>query len=168
MNLDEPQNQEQNDRSKELSEPDENPVSEELFASTQAATDFQTATILKDQIQQLRKEIADLQAAKAKMQHEQMALTETMGNLVSETLSQLEQRRQTLQIEVEKLERRRERIQNEMRTSFAGVSQDLAIRVQGRGGESARDLPDLQGPAQYIPGRCSGRGYNGIRGSLYH
>jgi hypothetical protein len=150
MNLDEPQNQEQNDRSKELSEPDENAVSEELFVSTQAATDFQTATILKDQIQQLRKEIADLQAAKAKMQQEQMALTETMGNLVSETLSQLEQRRQTLQIEVEKLERRRERIQNEMRTSFAGVSQDLAIRVQGFKDYLVGSLQDLVSTAEQL------------------
>jgi len=42
-----------------------------------------------------------------------------------------EQRRQALQIAVEQLERRQERIRTEMRTSFAGASQELAIRVQG-------------------------------------
>ncbi|MEB3280516.1 MAG: DUF3086 domain-containing protein [Lyngbya sp.] len=150
MNLDETPNQEQNDPSKEVSEADENPVSEELFSPTQAETNLQTVTGLKDQIQQLRTEIADLQAAKAKMQQEQMALTETMGNLVTEALTQLEQRRQALQIEVEKLERRRERIQQEMRSSFAGVSQDLAIRVQGFKDYLVGSLQDLVSTAEQL------------------
>ncbi|WP_413167353.1 DUF3086 domain-containing protein [Capilliphycus salinus ALCB114379] len=150
MNLDETPNQEQNEPSKPVSEADENPVSEELFPPTQAETDLQTVTGLKEQIQQLRKEIADLQAAKAKMQQEQTALTETMGNLVTEALTQLEQRRQALQIEVEKLERRRERIQQEMRTSFAGVSQDLAIRVQGFKDYLVGSLQDLVSSAEQL------------------
>lgn len=150
MNLDEPQNQEQNERSQEISEPGENSGSDELFDEPQTATNFQTATNLTEQIQHLKKEIADLQAAKAKMQQEQTALTETMGNLISETLSQLEQRRQALQIEVEKLERRRERIQQEMRTSFAGVSQDLAIRVQGFKDYLVGSLQDLVSTAEQL------------------
>ena len=150
MNLDETQNQEQNERSQDLSEPDENSASDELFAEPQAPTELQTATNLKDQIQQLRQEIADLQAAKAKMQQEQTALTETMANVVSEALNQLEQRRQALQIEVEKLERRRERIREEMRTSFAGVSQDLAIRVQGFKDYLVGSLQDLVSTAEQL------------------
>jgi len=50
---------------------------------------------------------------------------------VPEALVQLEQRKQALLIAVEQLERRQERIRTEMRTSFAGASQELAIRVQG-------------------------------------
>jgi len=54
-----------------------------------------------------------------------------LGRLVPEALVQLEQRKQALLIAVEQLERRQERIRTEMRTSFAGASQELAIRVQG-------------------------------------
>ncbi|ERT04184.1 hypothetical protein M595_5881 [Lyngbya aestuarii BL J] len=150
MNLDEPQNQEPRERSQDVSEPDENSGSDELFTPTPATTDLQTATNLKDQIQQLRQEIAGLQAESAKMKQQQMALTETMQNVVSETLSQLEQRRQALQIEVEKLERRRERIRQEMRTSFAGVSQDLAIRVQGFKDYLVGSLQDLVSTAEQL------------------
>ncbi|MDY7020104.1 MAG: DUF3086 domain-containing protein [Cyanobacteriota bacterium] len=144
MNLDETENQEQNERSPDVAELNENSGSDELFVSTQAATG------LEGEIQQLKKEIADLQATKAKMQQEQMALSETMGKFVSEALAQLEQRRQALQIEIEKLERRRERIQQEMRTSFAGVSQDLAIRVQGFKDYLVGSLQDLASTAEQL------------------
>ncbi|MGK7931101.1 MAG: DUF3086 domain-containing protein [Microcystaceae cyanobacterium] len=54
-----------------------------------------------------------------------------VSQLITEGLKEFEQRKQTLEIEVERLERRRERIREEMRTTFAGASQELAIRVQG-------------------------------------
>ncbi|MGB3531975.1 MAG: DUF3086 domain-containing protein [Microcoleaceae cyanobacterium] len=100
--------------------------------------------------QQLPQDIASLQLNKAKLQQEQRILTESMGQLVSEALSQLEQRKQTLQVEVEKLERRRDRIRKEMRTSFAGVSQDLAIRVQGFKEYLVGSLQDLAVTAEQL------------------
>lgn len=51
--------------------------------------------------------------------------------LVKQGLRDLEQQKQALQRDVEQLERRKERLEAEMRSSFAGASQDIAIRVQG-------------------------------------
>jgi len=80
----------------------------------------------------LQQEIVQMQATRARLLQEQLGdMQSGMGRLVQESLSELEKRKQTLQIAVEQLERRQERIRNEMRTSFAGVSQDLAIKVQG-------------------------------------
>ncbi|MFN7659679.1 MAG: DUF3086 domain-containing protein, partial [Dolichospermum sp.] len=66
------------------------------------------------------------------------------------SLSQLEQRKQALQISVEQLERRQERIRNEMRTSFAGTSQDIAIRVQGFKDYLTGSLQDLAAAAEQM------------------
>lgn len=54
-----------------------------------------------------------------------------VDQLVRQALRDLEGRRRDLQREVEQLERRKERLAAEMKTSFAGSSQDIAIRVQG-------------------------------------
>jgi hypothetical protein len=74
----------------------------------------------------------------------------SIGRLVQDGLIQLDQRKQALQIEVEKLERRRDRIQKEMRTTFAGVSQDLAIRVQGFKDYLVGSLQDLAATAELL------------------
>lgn len=98
----------------------------------------------------LEKEIADLQVT---YNHLQAQLGETqisLRRLVQESLSQLEQRKQALQISVEQLERRQERIRNEMRTTFAGASQDLAIRVQGFKDYLTGSLQDLAAAAEQL------------------
>lgn len=97
---------------------------------------------LQIQEQELQKRIIGLQETNERIQQEQLVLTQSMGKLISSALDQLEQRKQTLQIEIEKLERRRDRIQKEMRTS-AGVSQELAIRVQGFKDYLVGSLQDL-------------------------
>jgi hypothetical protein len=51
--------------------------------------------------------------------------------LVRQALQDLERQRQGLQREVEQLERRKARLEAEMRGNFAGASQEIAIRVQG-------------------------------------
>lgn len=105
---------------------------------------------LQQEAQVLRQEIADLKNAKARLQ-EQLTETQTaLGRLIQESLSELEQRKQTLKIAVEQLERRRERIQTEMRTSFAGISQDLAIRVQGFRDYLVNSLQDLVTSAEQL------------------
>ncbi|MGB3402534.1 MAG: DUF3086 domain-containing protein [Microcoleaceae cyanobacterium] len=95
-------------------------------------------------------DISSLQLSKANSLSDQQILAESMEKLVSSALSQLEQRKQTLQLEVEKLERRRDRIQKEMRSSFAGVSQDLAIRVQGFKEYLVGSLQDLASTAEQL------------------
>jgi len=105
---------------------------------------------LQSQEQALRQEIINLQAS-YKVLSEQVAETQTaMGQVVQEALVQLEQRKQALQIAVEQLERRQERIRAEMRTSFAGTSQELAIRVQGFKDYLTGSLQDLAAAAEQL------------------
>ncbi len=73
-----------------------------------------------------------LKLEKGQLLEQQLQQTQTKINqLYQEDIQQLEERKKTLQTSVEQLERRQERIQTEMRSTFAGASQELAIRVQG-------------------------------------
>jgi hypothetical protein len=94
--------------------------------------------------------IATLEAEKTQALETLSQTQASIGRLVQEGLVQLEQRKQALLIEVEKLERRRDRIQKEMRTTFAGVSQDLAIRVQGFKDYLVGSLQDLAATAETL------------------
>jgi hypothetical protein len=100
--------------------------------------------------QALKEEIANLQVFYKTLQAQVSDTQVTMGKVVQEALTQLEQRKQTLQISVEQLERRQERIRNEMRTTFAGASQDLAIRVQGFKDYLTGSLQDLASAAEQL------------------
>ncbi|MGL5083809.1 MAG: DUF3086 domain-containing protein [Microcoleaceae cyanobacterium] len=120
----------------------------ELFTESSKTVEIQFGQ--SSSRQELQQDLVSLQAAKTKLQQEQQVLAEALGSLVSEALDPLEQRKQTLQLEVEKLERRRDRIQQEMRTSFAGVSQDLAIRVQGFKDYLVGSLQDLVSTAEQL------------------
>lgn len=105
---------------------------------------------LEQQEQALKQRIADLQATYERLQDQQAEIQSDLGRMVQEGLRELEQRRQTLQISVEQLERRQERIRAEMRTTFAGVSQDLAIRVQGFKDYLVGSLQDLVTAAEEL------------------
>ncbi|MEG4092720.1 DUF3086 domain-containing protein [Microcoleus sp. Pol12B4] len=105
---------------------------------------------LQQQEQALTEKIATLEADKANAIEALGQAQASIGRLVQDGLIQLDQRKQALQIEVEKLERRRDRIQKEMRTTFAGVSQDLAIRVQGFKDYLVGSLQDLAATAELL------------------
>ncbi len=105
---------------------------------------------LQQQEQDLTARIAALEADKAKALEALGEAQASIGRLVQDGLIQLDNRKQALQIEVEKLERRRDRIQKEMRTTFAGVSQDLAIRVQGFKDYLVGSLQDLAATAELL------------------
>ncbi len=106
---------------------------------------------LERQRQTLEDEIRALQESKNQMISEQIEEVQgTLGQMVKEGLKELEQRRAALQISVEQLERRRERIREEMRTSFAGVSQELAMRVQGFKDYLLGSLQDLAATAEQL------------------
>ncbi|QHG17824.1 DUF3086 domain-containing protein [Nostoc sp. ATCC 53789] len=98
----------------------------------------------------LKEEIVKLQASYKTLQTQVSETQTSLGRIVQESLVQLEQRKQTLQISVEQLERRQERIRNEMRTTFAGTSQDLAIRVQGFKDYLTGSLQDLAVAAEQL------------------
>ncbi|OCQ96005.1 small-conductance mechanosensitive channel [Nostoc sp. MBR 210] len=98
----------------------------------------------------LKAEIASLQVTYNTLQTQLSETQTSLGRIVQESLAQLEQRKQALQISVEQLERRQERIRNEMRTTFAGTSQDLAIRVQGFKDYLTGSLQDLAAAAEQL------------------
>lgn len=105
---------------------------------------------LKRQEQYLKREVASLETAKAKIQQELIEQTRSLSRLLPEALEELGRRKQGLLVEVEKLERRKERIDREMQTTFAGVSQDLAIRVQGFKDYLVGSLQDLAVAAEQL------------------
>jgi len=72
----------------------------------------------------------------------------TVEQLVKQGLQDLERQKRTLQREVDQLERRKERLEGEMRSSFAGASQDIAIRVQGFKNYLVGSLQDLVSAAE--------------------
>ncbi|MEA5594366.1 DUF3086 domain-containing protein [Rivularia sp. UHCC 0363] len=98
----------------------------------------------------LKQEIADLQASYKTLRGEVGNTQKALSKMTQEALSDLEQRKQTLLISVEQLERRQERIRNEMRTTFAGASQELAIRVQGFKDYLTGSLVDLAAAAEQL------------------
>lgn len=91
----------------------------------------------------IKAEIARLQATKAKLQQQIDDTQASIGQIVQTSIADLEQRRQKLQISVEQLERRRDRIEKEINKSFAGASQDIAIRLQGFKDYLVGSLQDL-------------------------
>lgn len=128
--------------------PTEEPPMEEM-ASPPLAIEDEAASLgrrvaqLQEQERELKASILQLQASRAELLQEQTETQAAIGRLVQDALTELEQRKHNLQISVEQLERRQERIRTEMRTSFAGVSQDLAIRVQGFKDYLSGSLQDL-------------------------
>lgn len=105
---------------------------------------------LQQQEQALKQEISALQATRSQLQGQIIEAQSSLGRLVQEGLSELEQRKKTLQISVEQLERRQERIRAEMRTTFAGVSQDIAIRVKSFKDYLVGSLQDLAFAAEQL------------------
>lgn len=73
-----------------------------------------------------------------------------IDQLVRQGLRELEQQRGALQREIEQLEGRKARLEEEMRSSFAGSSQEIAIRVQGFKEYLVGSLQDLATAAEQI------------------
>ena len=87
---------------------------------------------LQQQKAALLEEIQNLQRQKeSAIAQQTQEIADNLIRMIAEGTRELKERKNNLLIDVEKLERRRERIRQEMRTTFAGSSQDLAVRVQG-------------------------------------
>jgi hypothetical protein len=91
----------------------------ELDASTNSAA------------QSLADRVADLQAQRDQLLAEIAQARRDLSRILSLGTAELEQRRQNLTASIEQLERRQERIRQEMKSTFAGASQNVAARVQG-------------------------------------
>ncbi|MEQ9370152.1 MAG: DUF3086 domain-containing protein [Coleofasciculus chthonoplastes F3-SA18-01] len=135
----------------DLPAPDDSQMTPSRNQQETVANLTQTIADLEAQEQQLRQKIAQLQASQNQILSDQLTKTQaTIQQMLQEGLSELEQRKQALLISVEQLERRRERIRTEMRTTFAGVSQELAIRVQGFKDYLVGSLQDLVVAAEQL------------------
>jgi Protein of unknown function (DUF3086) len=92
---------------------------------------------------EIKAEIAKLQTTQTQLEQQIIDTQVSFGQIIQTSVTDLEQRRQKLQITVEQLERRRDRIQLEINKSFAGASQDIAIRLQGFKDYLVGSLQDL-------------------------
>lgn len=99
---------------------------------------------------EIKAEIAKLQVTKIQLQQQIDDTQVNFGQIVKTTLGDLERQRQKLQISVEQLERRRDRIEQEIDKSFAGASQNVAIRLQGFKDYLVGSLQDLVTIAEEI------------------
>ncbi|MBE9010605.1 DUF3086 domain-containing protein [Pseudanabaenaceae cyanobacterium LEGE 13415] len=134
---------------------DELPISDETKPSeTGAALPElklpETQSDLTQQEQALQREIEMLIATRDDLQAQIAQTQDALGRVVQQNLAELEQRRQTLQLSIEQLERRQERIRNEMKSSFAGASQEIAVRVQSFKDYLVGSLQDLAIAAEQL------------------
>lgn len=106
---------------------------------------------LRQEEADLKRRIADLQTTYNRLSQDQVEKVQRqLSRLIEQGTADLEQRKRTLQLEVEKLERRQDRIQVEMRSTFAGASQDLALRVQGFKDYLVGSLQELAAAAEQL------------------
>jgi hypothetical protein len=113
------------------SEPTGSPEEENLTDLTQQNQQIQQVNQqLLQQKETLQAEITALETQRDALDREIQAQQSQLAQMIRIGLEELHNRKRDLQQGIEQLERRQERIQTEMRQNFAGVSQDLAIRVQ--------------------------------------
>lgn len=154
----------------ENSSPDNSSTEPELFADRwldESDSDLPVVTIpnsenqaiatedeivhLEKQKENLHREIEALKAQKEHMLLQQVKeVQESIGRMIEEGTIELKERKTVLQIEIDKLERRKERINQEMRSNFAGSSQELAVRVQGFKNYLVGSLQDLVTAAEKL------------------
>ena len=158
------QDSDSDDVSDELSQVSDESVQEpELFVDSwldesEVLQKDNSAAKSSDEIRQLEQQKADLQLeiANLKAYKEQLLLLqvreaqENMGQMIEEGTKELRERKTALRIEIDKLERRKERINQEMRSNFAGSSKELAIRVQGFKEYLVGSLQDLATAAEKL------------------
>jgi chaperonin cofactor prefoldin len=106
---------------------------------------------LKQEAADLNAEIERLKAAKQKMLESQITdLQMAIARISQASLTELEQRKQELQAAIAVLQKKQDRLQNEMKTTYAGMSQDIAVRVQGFKDYLVGSLQDLVASAEKL------------------
>lgn len=131
----------------------ETPTRDENRDENNAATAPETApdpgrTVNLDR---LSDRVAALTAERDRLTAEIAQARTDLGRLLSLGTIELEQRRKTLLASIEQLERRQERIRQEMKSTFAGASQNVAARVQGFKDYLVGSLQELVAAAEELP-----------------
>jgi Protein of unknown function (DUF3086) len=103
-----------------------------------------------DRSSELTQQIAELEAKRDRLQTEIAESQDYLARFMQDSLADLDRRRQALQLSVDQLERRQARIQEEMKGTFSGSSQEIAIRVQSFKDYLTGSLEDLVLAAQKL------------------
>ncbi|MFM7601355.1 MAG: DUF3086 domain-containing protein [Pseudanabaena sp.] len=106
---------------------------------------------LKKEESELRAEIDSLKTAKSKILQDQLDdLQAGIIRLAQADVARLEYQKQELQSAIAVLEKRKERLDKEMTSTYAGTSQDIAVRVQGFKDYLVGSLQDLVASAEKL------------------
>jgi hypothetical protein len=106
---------------------------------------------LKQQEEQLQLELEQLKTAKSKILQEQLDdLQAGIIRLAQADVARLEYQKNELQAAIAVLEKRKERLDKEMTSTYAGLSQDIAVRVQGFKEYLVGSLQDLVASAEKL------------------
>jgi len=106
---------------------------------------------LKQQESQLQLELEQLKTTKTKILQDQLDdLQAGIIRLAQADVARLEYQKNELQAAIAVLEKRKERLDKEMTSTYAGVSQDIAVRVQGFKEYLVGSLQDLVASAEKL------------------
>ncbi|PZU99405.1 MAG: DUF3086 domain-containing protein [Pseudanabaena sp.] len=106
---------------------------------------------LKQEQERLRTEIDHLKDTKSKILESQIDdLQSGIIRISQADLARLEYQKQELQAAIAVLEKRKDRLDKEMATTYAGASQDIAVRVQGFKDYLVGSLQDLVASAEKL------------------
>lgn len=98
----------------------------------------------------LQQDISQLIAQRDQLQQQVTETQTSLGRIIQDGLQELRERKQMLKLSIEQLERKQDRIRKEMRESFAGNSQDVAVRVQSFKDYLVGSLQDLVATAEQL------------------
>ena len=106
---------------------------------------------LKQEQEKLRAELDSLKNTKSKVLESQIDdLQSGIIRITQADLARLEYQKQELQAAIAVLEKRKDRLDKEMTTTYAGASQDIAVRVQGFKEYLVGSLQDLVASAEKL------------------
>ena len=141
---------------------DRSEISPEIIVDVESSLNFRSDApeILEiiNQIDQLKQEEADLKSeiellknTKSKVLQEQIDdLQAGIIRLAQADVARLEFQKQELQSAIAVLEKRKDRLDKEMTSTYAGTSQDIAVRVQGFKDYLVGSLQDLVANAEKL------------------
>ncbi len=122
----------------------------EREATTSPRAEVRANSRAVEQAGMIEQDIAHLQRLKSDLEAQVEATRQRLDRVVTDSLGDLEARQEQLRQSIEKLERRRERLREEMRQNFAGASQEVALRVQGFRDYLVGSLQDLAAAAEQL------------------
>ena len=106
---------------------------------------------ISEEISNLKVELDHLKTTKTKVLQEQLDdLQAGIIRLAQADVARLEYQKQELQAAIAVLEKRKDRLDKEMTTTYAGASQDIAVRVQGFKDYLVGSLQDLVANAEKL------------------